>query len=237
MGKALKYIGAAGAIGAAPFTGGASLAAVGPLLGSALSPDNTKLTPAEQQAQTGQGANAAALSGVGIPAIQGAAGYYQRLMGSRQAAQAATAPAAANISEAYKGAGAGVDRSFLQGGQRDQAIADLNRDKTSQIARLYAGVQPSAAAALGSLGTSAVGGANNVYGSIMGQGLDQRKFAEGVDTQNGQASGNILYSILKGGFNAWNNRSGGLSSIPNVSMGIPNSSNIPGATPVQSLLG
>ena len=152
---------------------------------------------AQQLGQSGQN-----LLHTGLPMFQQGAGYFGALLNSRNAAQAATAPAAANISDAFAGAQTGVQRSFLQGGQRDQALADLNRDRANQIARLYAGVQPAAASALMQGGSTAIGQGNQALGSAGGVstgagglGLQQGAFQAQQTQQAGQAWGNLLGSL------------------------------------------
>src|SRR3990172_5168053 len=122
MGGIGKTLGTIGAVAGAIPTGGASLsllpaiigagATIGTsLLGRKMAGPNVNPTPGEQAATTGMGSAAGSLTntgtqlaGMGVPAIQSGLGYYQRLLGRREAQQGAVAPAASNITQAFKGA-------------------------------------------------------------------------------------------------------------------------------------
>lgn len=89
------------------------------------------------------------------------------------------------------------------GGERNLAVAEARRENYNNIARLTAGVQPTAATALGQLAGLPVGAGVGLQGQgapNVGAGL---KFDTHQQEQKGQAAGatgtglgNILYSIL-----------------------------------------
>ncbi len=186
---------------------------------------------ASQLGQSGQN-----LLQTGLPMFQQGAGYYGSLLNSRNAAQAATAPAAANITGAFTGAKTGVQRSFLQGGQRDQALADLNRDQANQVSRLYAGVQPAAASALMQGGANAIGQGNQAFGAAAGAstqagqlGLGQAQFSANQQQMFGSGFGNLLGGLpwqqILGGFGKTGASNPSAAQRP--TMGIPSYGMLP----------
>lgn len=139
--------------------------------------------------------------------------YYKKLMSDRYTAQGAVAPAAENIADVYGGARRGVESGTARGGVRDYALAELDREKTGRIARLYSGVQPMAAAALESTGrfqtgtgVGATGGAARTFTDLLGQGRADRALglrgetmADLSGTRSGENIGALLFSILASG--------------------------------------
>lgn len=131
---------------------------------------------------SGQGES---LFNVGFPAYTEAINYYRILLGKggRSAAQAAVAPSAEGIAQAYEGAKTSVGTGYLRGGAKDAAIADLTRAQSGDTARLVAGVQPGAASALvgaGLAGTQAgqqgeAAGAS-AYGGLLATQVQDRQF-------------------------------------------------------------
>lgn len=112
-----------------------------------------------------------------MPAVQQSLDYYKNLLGAggRKGLYAAVAPAAGTIAESYRGATQSLTKN-LRGGERDMGLAELKRQQVGDTARLVSGVQPGAAAALGSMGGSLVGEAQSgfaraggIYGGLAGQ--------------------------------------------------------------------
>jgi hypothetical protein len=183
-------IGAGGAIGSS-------------LIGSHAASEAMKLTPEERRAYDAQSGLAdqmksqgTKLFGTAMPALQNTLSYYQTLMGrgGRSAADALTAPARENVSSVYKGAARGLVKSGVQGGARDTALADLNREKAGQMSRLVTGVQGNAAQAQGGLAGNLIGsaggfesGAGSLYGN-MGDVAGKNKRL-GLETGGKTASG------------------------------------------------
>jgi hypothetical protein len=139
------------------------------------------------------------LANFGQQGVNQAAGYYSALLGrgGRSAMQAAVAPAAANISENYAGAERAIapgDRSGTASMQR----AELERQKVGQIARLTAGQQAPAAAALTNIGQTATSqglgaleGAGSLYGSLVGPaaGLAGQANTQAAQSREGIGAG------------------------------------------------
>jgi hypothetical protein len=105
-------------------------------------------------------------------------------------AQAVAGPTA-QITGNYRGAERALDQQGVRGAARDQAVADLNRERASKVAGLTTGMQPYAAEQLASMGNSAVGqglgalgSSGSIYGNLLGQGYNNRVYArqEGGDT-------------------------------------------------------
>lgn len=147
----------------------------------------------------------------GQQALRGPTNYYQTLLrGSRPAmAQAVAAPTAA-ITETYRGAERGLERSGIRGAAKDVASADLNRQRASQIAGLTTGVQPAAADALAGLGgqqlglgigaQQAAGGmygqAGNLYGGLLRSGTENRQYGRQEGAQAGQQWGGLIFDLI-----------------------------------------
>ena len=146
----------------------------------------------------------------GMPATQNAINYYGTLLrGNRAAMQQATAGSAAQLTDTYRGAEAGLKRSGVRGGERATALAELTRDKASQIAQLTTGQQGEAARGLGLMGMNLTGqglgaevSAGQGFGGIASQ-------AGGKETEYGRGAsadfagvGKSMAELVK----IWNNR-------------------------------
>ena len=119
-------------------------------------------------------------------------------------AQATAGPRAA-ITDIYRGAERGLERSNVRGAQRDVAKSELNRGRASQIAGLTTGVQPMAAQALAGLGGSQselggrmMGQGGNIFNSLLGQGTANRVYARGEGAQSGQNWGSLIFDMISG---------------------------------------
>jgi hypothetical protein len=117
----------------------------------------------------------------------------------------ATAGARAGVTDIYRGAERGLEKSGVRGAQRDTAKAELGRQRASQIAGLTTGVQPFAAQQLmgiGSeqLGTGApmLGQAGDIYTNLLGQGSANRQYARGEGEKAGTGFGGLLFDIMSG---------------------------------------
>lgn len=172
-----------------------------------------KRSPEEQAALQGAQGSAGALTstgqnliGQGAPMLGQAGNYWQTLLqGSRGAMAQATAGPRAALTDVYRGAERGLERSGVRGATRDVATAELNRDRAGQIARLTTGMQPLAAqgvAQVGSelLGTGApmLGQAGSIWGNLLGQGMNNRVYAREEGNRAGQAWGGLIFDILNG---------------------------------------
>lgn len=194
-----------------------------------------KLSPAEQQAQQTQlGASkaltsqASTLTNYGLPKLQQAGNYFSTLAGGNRAATAqALAPETANINDLYGGTQRTLQR-FLKGPDRDYQMGELARQRTGQIGGLFAGARAQGVSGLVSLGeygvgqgTSALGGAAGIAGSVAGMGQSNRIYAGQLQQQAGSSTAALILQLLK----MYAGRSGGsgFASIPSigVSSGIP----------------
>jgi hypothetical protein len=93
----------------------------------------------------------------------------------------------------------------VQGAQRQEAEADLGRERASRIAGLTTGVQPAAAEALmqggqGLIGqgNQASGAAGSIWQNLLGQGYNNRVYARQEGEKAGQGIGSLLFDILSG---------------------------------------
>lgn len=191
--------------------GGAALG--GALFGKKSTGSAQQRSPEEQAALRGSQSAAGSLAstGSGLTAagqatVGPAASYYQTLLrGSRPAMSVATAGPRAAITDVYRGAERGLERSGVQGAQRDVATADLNRQRASQISSLITGVQPAAADALTGIGQTqtaqglgATGAAGSIYGQLLGQGAANRQYARGEGEKSGLGIGGLLFDLISG---------------------------------------
>lgn len=170
---------------------------------------------------SGQGAS---LFGAGMPAMRSAISYYDTLLRGDRASQAqALAGPMAGITDLYRGAEANMQRTGVRGGVKDLMTAQLGRDRTNQIGQLTAGVQPMAASALASLGSSATGQAQGATGgaAIGFGGMAQGATADRMNRAD--AIGNATSDIGELLFHAWRGRGGaaGKPSGPNIGTRIP----------------
>ena len=171
-------------------------------------------------AMRGQGQLAGQAAGLGAPNIGAAANFYQTMLrGDRASMALATAGPRAAITDTYRGAARGLQRSGLRGAVRDMATADLARQQSSDVSKLVTGVQPAAADALNSLGQQAMGTASSAYGSLTGLGLEDRRIGlEGQkysDQQSEKLWGNIG-KLVTDGYGAWTNRNKGGGAAPGM---------------------
>lgn len=185
----------------------------GGIFGKKMQDSAMKRSPEEAAALTGAQGTANTLMGTGRDLVTGgtdrlgeAGNYWSTLLrGNRaQMAQATAAPRAA-ITDQYRGAELGLERSGVRGAQKDLALAELTRDKAAKIAGLTTGVQPAAAAAtadIGStlLGTGApmLGQAGGIWNNLLAGGFENRKYGRAEGEKGSKAIGGLIFDILKG---------------------------------------
>jgi hypothetical protein len=172
---------------------------------------SNRKTKEEKSAQTAQAASLSQLASqgkqnfnAGFPAMQSSLSYYQTLLnGNRAAQQQAIAAPVAQLTDTFRGAERGLDRSMVRGGVRDMATADLHRDRANQIGQLTTGVQPLAAANLGQLGSAATGMASGPLSTAAG-GFGQMGAMATQDRMNRNASyAGAANNIGEMAFNIW----------------------------------
>lgn len=118
-------------------------------------------------------------SNLALPRVGQALNYYGTLLGGNRAAiRQAVSPELQDIGEAYKGSANQIGRSYLAGGQRDQALAENARGQAGQVSRLLGSVRPMAAQGVGQLGLGAaqVGQQQQYIAGLLNQGLLQSGF-------------------------------------------------------------
>ena len=161
---------------------------------------------------------------IGLPGVQQGMSYYQTLLnGNRAMMSQATAGPRASITDTYRGATRNLEHSGVVGAARDQATAELNRDRAGKIASLVTGVQPAAASALSEMGSNLiqaggnqVGAAGSLFGNLLNQGYNNRVYARSEGEKAGSSIGSFLFDILNGSFGK-KGGGGGLYSSPSTS--------------------
>jgi hypothetical protein len=165
---------------------------------------NKQLALQQQQLQFGKG-----LAEQGMGAWTPAANYWKTLLGGdRTAIQGAVGPSADLVRGSMTAAQRQLGSSMPAGGERNLALAQNAQQGYSQLARLYAGVQPAAAGALGQLSGIPLGAGVGVMGQgapQVGPAMGLQAYQQGQAAQGMQGAGNLLYQ----GFNKLNRGGGG----------------------------
>lgn len=159
---------------------------------------------------------------MGSPGVQQSQSYYGKLLnGDRAQLANATAAPRNSILDSYRGAEQGLTRSGVQGGARDTAIAELQRDKAGKVAGLTTGVQPAAANALGSQGLSLISGgqqglssAGSLFGNLTQLAGQNSRYQQGLAADSQQQAGRSIFGLLTTLADKYGkNNSGSLSSF------------------------
>jgi hypothetical protein len=149
----------------------------------------------------------------GMPATQSALSYYAKLLqGNRAAMSQATAGPMRQITDVYRGAERGLERQGVRGGERQTALAELNRDRAASIAGLTTGQQGAAANALADIGSdmtrtgmAGISGAGSQFGNVAGAYGTQATGFRGDQREDMAGVGKSLGELLK----IWNERNRG----------------------------
>lgn len=153
--------------------------------------------------------------GTGMKAWQPATDYWKALLsGDRTMMDAAVGPTSDVVRSTGAATGRNIASSMPAGGERNLAVALNSGDTYNNLSRLYAGVQPTAANALGQLSTIPIQAGTN----IMGQAAPNIGAAAGAqaNTANNKMSGaQGLGSLLYRGMNKNNDNGGGGGSGKN----------------------
>lgn len=144
-------------------------------------------------------------SAFGQPLLNSAAGYYQRLLhGDRASMQSAIAPEVAGITDVYRGATRNLERSGVQGAARDQATAELSRDRAGKISQILPTLRPQAAAATGDLGNQALSrmltgqaNAGNLYTNLLTGSNNRLQQTDQNDQAFSQSAGQLVAGLMK----------------------------------------
>lgn len=161
-------------------------------------------------------------------------GYLRSLVGGGPgAAAAAAAPQVANITAAYRGARAGLDRGALRGANRDLAEAELGRERAGALSGVILNQRPQAVQQLmqlgqgrqqiglgqigagnqaSGIGVGATGAAAGPLGAIyQGEGRRAEQGAENA-AAIGRLFANLLFDMVRGGGSGGSG--GGASIMP-----------------------
>lgn len=139
-----------------------------------------------------------------LPQLQQAGNYYSTLVGGNRAQlTAAMQPETRQITDAYRGASANLERAGVRGATRDLAEADIGRERAGRIAGLVPSLRPNAAAGLSALssGTMATSrglssGATATFGDLA-QGYQRQNYINGQQQhETGQDIGKILQAAM-----------------------------------------
>lgn len=219
-------------------SGGAAIGAslIGSKMGKSAADAAMQRTPAEQGAfdantklAGGQVQQSNQMFATAMPAVRNSLNYYQTLLGGNRAARmGAVAPEAESVSGAYRGAETALKRNYVQGGQRDMALAENSRARAGDIARLTTGVRPGAAAASAGIAQNLIpaaqrgyGTAAGIYGGQVNNEMQNRQYGDQAGSRTSANFGRLFAQILAltGG------RNGGVSG---KSSGGPMSFAVPG---------
>jgi hypothetical protein len=130
-------------------------------------------------------------SSMALPDLASAGNYWTALMKGGPAAQAATAPMAQQITAQTGAAQKQIEQNLPAGGEKNLALAQLPMQGATNIANLYQGLGPTAAAQLQALGLGSAGAGtgSGAVSSTTGAGLGN------LAGQQAQAKGNMTGGI------------------------------------------
>jgi len=156
----------------------------------------------------------------GMGAWTPATDYWKTLLsGDRTAVEGAIGPISDQVRSVGAATGRSIASSMPAGGERNLALALNSGDTYNNLARLYAGVQPTAANALGQLAAIPMGAGT----SIMGQAapnIGAAVAAQNAQNQNKMAGASGLGSLLyRVGTKGSSGSGGGGKSSGNVNAG------------------
>ena len=204
----------------APIVGGiasgAGSAAGGKKAGDAAS---KQLALQQQQLNLGKQLTQAGMT----QAWQPATNYWSSLLsGNPTAIQSAVGPSADLVRGSMTAAQRQIGSSMPAGGERNLALAQNAQQGYSNLARLYAGVQPAAASALGQLSGIPIGAGVSTMGQgapQVGAGLWAQQMGQQNAMQGMQGAGGLLYQGInklgQGGGSGKNSGGGGGNTSSN----------------------
>lgn len=139
--------------------------------------------------------------------LSGAAQYYRNILsGSKSQMQSALAPETGTVMDYYRGAQGKATRE-LRGGARDQAVAELDRSRVGDLARMVPTARANAAQGLYGVGATQVGqGANSLAqsGYLNNTLFNQQSQMNQEAGERAKVWGNLLYDVA----GAWNGKGG-----------------------------
>ena len=128
--------------------------------------------------------------------MQPASDFWGSLLRGGQAAVQATGPIASQIGQAAQGARNSILATTPRGGEQNLALANTFNDASNNIARLYAGMQPAAAGALGQLGGAYLGAGQSLGFPASMSGLGASQMGMQNAAAGAQGFGSLLYNSL-----------------------------------------
>lgn len=139
-----------------------------------------------------------------LPQLQQTGNYYSTLVGgNRSALTAAMQPETRQITDAYAGASANLERAGVRGATRDLAEADIGRERAGRIAGLVPGLRANAAANLSGLATNTLAASGGRLSSSTGtyadlaRGYQQDRYQQDDQhQQSGEAWGKLITGLL-----------------------------------------
>src|SRR5215469_13770720 len=134
--------------------------------------------------------------GKGTSLLAPASNYWQSLLHGGQAAVQAAGPIASQIGQAAQGARNSIAATMPRGGEANLATAQTFNDASNNIARLYAGMQPTAAGALGQLGGQFLGAGQALGFPATMSGLGAAQMGVQNAASGAQGFGGLLYNSL-----------------------------------------
>lgn len=183
-------------------------------LGKKLSSGAGKMSPYQltaftgaQNAATGLARSGADATEAGTRDLNAVTDYYTRLAkGDRTELTSALTPEIKGISDLYRGAGKNLDRVGVRGAARDEAEAEIGREKASRIGSLLTSARAEGTAGLDNLGRfkTATGSADRIAAGNLNLGTyagatNQAQFGAAQANQTGMDVGKLIFSLLKPG--------------------------------------
>src|SRR5882724_5380058 len=135
--------------------------------------------------------------GAGNQAVQPATNFWTDLLKGGQAAQQAIGPYASLIGQAAQGARQNILGSTPRGGEQNLALAQNTNQASNNIARLYAGMQPTAASNLSQIAGEYFGSGSAVNpGANVGAAAQNYLGQQQMAHEAGQGYGSLLYNAI-----------------------------------------
>lgn len=128
--------------------------------------------------------------------IAPASQYWNNLLKGGQAAVQATGPYASLLGQQGEGTRQSILAQTPRGGEQNLALAQNSMQTGNNISRLYAGMQPAAAGALGQLGGTFLGAGQSLGFPASMTGLGASQMGMSNAQQGASGFGGLLYNSL-----------------------------------------
>lgn len=133
-------------------------------------------------------------SGIALPGLKSSTDYWTSILKGGPQAQAAVAPYAANITANAATTTQAIQNNMSAGGEKELALSRVPSQTAGQVASLYAGMQPTAASALGNLALGTAGAGTGSGGVSANAGAANEQLAG----QQAQAKAQMVSGIAQG---------------------------------------